>query len=216
MLQGCRLPCRNRPFEFHPMAPWQDLGNSQTARHEARGGDPGYRATVLTIKPDQASQQTVCGFAGLRLPAKAGNAAWAIALRWPPPLWRRSGRAANRARICLARPAAPSGSAWLRMGPAIATLPFLFSRRKLRIVDGVVKSGAADPQGRIYNAAAGFFAARPGFLLVVGGRPCKTIGGAAKALGCKRRRAQAATYQPTLKERIWQAFEGWQAASIVM
>jgi len=67
-----------------------------------------------------------------------------------------------------------------------------------------------------YSAAAGFFAARPGFLLVVGGRPCKTIGGAAKALGCKRRRAQAATYQPTLKERIWQAFEGWQAASIVM
>src|SRR6218665_45577 len=149
MLQGCRLPCRNRPFEFHPMAPWQDLGNSQTARHQTPAVEPGYRATVLTIKPDQASQQTVCGFAGLRLPAKAGNAAWAIALRWPPPLWRRSGRAANRARICLASPAAPSGSAWLRMGPAIATLPFLFSRRKLRIVDGVVKSGAADPQGRI-------------------------------------------------------------------
>lgn len=194
------------------MAPWQEIGNSQTARHEARGVIPVIGR--LCRKSSQTKPRSKrC--AGLRLPTKAGNAALAIALRWPPPLRRRSGRAANRARICPA-PAAPSGSAGLRMGPAIATLPFLFSRRKLRIVDGVVKSGAADPQGRIYNAAAGFFAARPGFLLVVGGRPCKTIGGAAKALGCKRRRAQAATYQPTLKERIWQAFEGWQAASIVM
>jgi len=150
MLQGCRLPCRNRPFEFHPMphgsAPWQALGNSQTARHEARGVIPVIGR--LCRKSSQTKPRSKrC--AGLRLPTKAGNAAWAIALRWPPPLRRRSGRAANRARICSARPAAPSGSAWLRRGPAIAALPFLFSRRKLRTVDGVVKSGAAGPQGRM-------------------------------------------------------------------
>ena len=131
------------------MAPLQALGNSQTARHEARGVIPVIGR--LCRKSSQTKPRSKrC--AGLRLPTKAGNAALAIALRWQPPLRRRSGRAANRARICPARPAAPSGSAGLRMGQAIATLPFLFSRRKLRIVDGVVKSGAADPQGRIQRS----------------------------------------------------------------
>src|SRR6218665_2245171 len=151
MLQGCRLPCRNRPFEFHPMphgsAPWQALGNSQTARHEARGGVPGYGATVSKIKPDQASQQTVRGFAAAdegrqrRMGHRAALAAAAAAPIGQGPK--------HGPKLLPKTPAAPSGSAWLRRGPAIAALPFLFSRRKLRTVDGVVKSGAAGPQGRM-------------------------------------------------------------------
>src|SRR6218665_606414 len=70
------------------MAPLQALGNSQTARHEARGVIPVIGR--LCRKSSQTKPRSKrC--AGLRLPTKAGNAALAIALRWQPPRRRRPG-----------------------------------------------------------------------------------------------------------------------------
>src|SRR6218665_894517 len=103
------------------MAPWQEIGNSQTARHEARGVIPVIGR--LCRKSSQTKPRSKrC--AGLRLPTKAGNAALAIALRWPPPLRRRSGKAPNKTPIFPPPPRRGGpGGAGPKPGPASARPP---------------------------------------------------------------------------------------------
>ncbi|WP_265311310.1 hypothetical protein [Verminephrobacter eiseniae] len=150
------------------------------------------------IKPDQASQQTVRGFAAAdegRQRRMGHRAALAAAAAAPIGQGRKQGP------NLLGKTRRTQWFSLASEGAGDRSPPFSFFTAKTshRRRCGQIGSGwPARPDG--YNAAAGFFAARPGFLLVVGGRPCKTIGGAAKALGCKRRRAPAATYQPTLKK----------------